>query len=116
MLQVIANVGEVLPFAPSYKASGGNIMAHGTHTKVHLRKRGSIFKAKVVGSSAKHEPESHATLWFRSAQLKAVTFGIWDKVTVVPTVYKTVGLRSPDRSRPGQASAAGVVLRDHTCG
>ncbi len=36
MLQVLANLGEVLPYAPSYKASGGSIMAHETQTKVHL--------------------------------------------------------------------------------
>ncbi len=62
MLQVVANVGEVSPFAPSYKASGGNIMAHGTHTKVHLRKMGSIFKAKIVGSSKLPEADAQFTI------------------------------------------------------
>ena len=62
MLQVVANVSEVSPFAPSYKATGGNIMAHGTATKVHLRKRGSIFLAKVVGSSNLPEADAVFTI------------------------------------------------------
>lgn len=36
-------------------------------------------------------PESHATYWFRRRGANFATFGIWDKVTVVPTI-----LRCPD--------------------
>ena len=52
MLQVVANRNELSPFAPPYKATGGNTMAHGTDTKVHLiKKRGSTFTARIAGSS-----------------------------------------------------------------
>ncbi len=65
MLQVLGNLDEVLPYAPSYKASGGSIMAHETQTKVHLKKRNYIIKAKVVGSSKLPEADAQFTIWSR---------------------------------------------------
>ncbi len=42
---------------------------------------------------------SYLRFCFRKRDAEFLTFGVWDKITVVPTVTRTVGLRSPDRSR-----------------
>jgi len=55
------------------------------------------FASSVFGTSAVPTEEERART--EPGTKKNSTFGVWDKVTVVPTVTETVGLRSPDRSR-----------------
>ena len=61
----------------------------------------------------------HVRFWFWRCDGKFLKFGIWDKVTVVPTVCQTIGLRSPDRSgfcgRPGVEQHQHVEHQSRIC-
>jgi len=54
-------------------------------------------------------PESHS-----ETRSEFATFGIWDMVTVVPTVTQTVDLRSSDRSRHPQIGILQVSASQHS--
>ena len=58
---------------------------------------------------------SYLRFCFRKRDAEFLTFGVWDKITVVPTVTRTVGLRAPTAPRPGFYKFLPANTADRLC-
>ena len=67
---------------------------------------------KLLGYIALHHTSNFA---FGNATPNFLTFGVWDKITVVPTVTRTVGLRAPTAPRPGFYKFLPANTADRLC-